>query len=243
MLLVCGCREQIVHNLNEPDVNKLLSALNEIQIEAQKIKQPDGQWSLAVDDADMVRAISYLSETKRLGTTRESLVQKPSMMSSREDQHFHYERALSREIEHTLMAIAGVLEARVHLNLPAVDPLFGKALNNQVGSASVLLIVEKNNPIPREQIAQLVAGAGGIAEKSVAILFSEVESSDQKIILASKNSNQAQVPSEQRSDLKLPGWSISKLLSNSKSSLVLAAVLSLLMGAWLLFSALRRSRV
>ena len=94
-------------------------------------------------------------------------------MSSREQQRFQFERSLSSSIETTLSALDGVLDVRVHLNLPVSDPLFGKPVNSQdKGSASVLLITGSVFPNSNEQIASLVAGASGISSKNVSVLIS-----------------------------------------------------------------------
>jgi type III secretory pathway lipoprotein EscJ len=95
-------------------------------------------------------------------------------MSSREDQRFRYERALARELELTLHNIPYVLESRVHLNLPLVDPLFGQKLDNSSGSASVMLVVKKD-VVSRPEVASVVAGASGISFKDISIMVTVTE--------------------------------------------------------------------
>jgi len=170
--MLAACQEQILHNLSETEVNKILTRLDEISVAAEKVKQPDGSWGLSVPKADALKAIKYLNETRILPESGTALSERPSMITSREEQRFRYERAISREIELTLANIPGVLEARVHLNLPVVDPLFGQPLGNQRGTGSVLLVV-RDSSLSREQIAALVSGASGIPSDGVSVLFSQ----------------------------------------------------------------------
>ncbi len=96
------------------------------------------------------------------------------MLASREDQRFRYERSLSHEIELTLSNAPGVLESRVHLNLPAIDPIFGQPLGKKEGSGSVLLVV-RDAVLKREEVATLVAGASGVPEESISVLITSAE--------------------------------------------------------------------
>ncbi len=172
-IALLGCREQVVHNLNESDVNKLVTKLNDVGIDSQKTKQADGKWSLEVASDNALRAIQFIEEARLLRTDEQKLPQKSSMISSREDQRFQFERATSRELEATLTALSDVLEARVHLNMPPSDPVFGGRLANVKGSASVLMVVKTGFSVPTDDLKALVAGASGIDPQSVSILISE----------------------------------------------------------------------
>ena len=167
-----GCKEEIVHNLREAEVNKLITRLYEVQIESEKVKQADGNWALAVNESDAMRAISFLNDTRLVRPKGQSRTQSSSVVSSREDQRFQYERALSTEIERTLSTLDGVLEARVHLNLPPTDPIFGQPVRGIAGSASVLLVTEEQMSLERNAIAALVSGASGVDVQSISVLLS-----------------------------------------------------------------------
>lgn len=95
------------------------------------------------------------------------------MLSSREEQRFQFERALSRELESTLGALDGVFEARVHLNLPPIDPIFGQQLSPTKGTASVLLLVGADFSAHLTEISSMVAGASGIPIGGVSVLVSQ----------------------------------------------------------------------
>ena len=174
VLVTTACKEQILHNLNEAEANRYLTGLHDARIVAEKVKQADGHWALAVEQSDAVQAIKAL-EDRRLFRGEGAVPQKSSVISSREDQRFRFERALAREVENTLASIDGVLEARVHLNMPPTDPLFGTPLKNAVGSASVLLVVRADFGLPSDEIAQLVSGASGIERKAVSVLVNRAQ--------------------------------------------------------------------
>lgn len=173
MLLSCGCREQIVHNLSESEANRLLTRLHDSSIDAAKEHQTDGKWLISVDSTQSLEAIKFLDSARLLRDPAPSIEARSSMIASREEQRIRSENVLSQSIQDTLMSIDGVLEAHVHLNLPPSDPLFGYKLNGTSGSASVLLVVEENLRVAKEDIMGLVAGASGILAKDVTVLVSE----------------------------------------------------------------------
>ena len=73
-----------------------------------------------------------------------------------------------------MSAMLGVLEARVHLNLPETDPLFGTR-KESTGSGSVLLVVDARYVAKDEEISGLVSGAAGIPAAKVAVLKSQAQ--------------------------------------------------------------------
>lgn len=147
-----------------------MTHLADNSIVARKLRQADGTWALAVSDDQAIAALRALSAARML---RSLEVQEPegrSMLAGREEQRFRHERALSREIERTIATVPQVLETRVHLNLPVIDPLFGQRVDTREGSASVVVVVDRDGPA-REEIAQIVAGASGIPLASVTVMM------------------------------------------------------------------------
>lgn len=173
LLAISACKEQIIHNLSEREANRLLTHLHEADIAPEKVKQPDGQWAIAVSKGKALSAIKFLNDSRLFRETYPSAAKSSSVLSSRENQRFGYERALSSEIEATLSSMQGVLEARVHLNLPVVDPLFGKIVSEKSNiSGSVLIITGSNLNLNEEAIAKLVSGAAGIPAKNITVVIS-----------------------------------------------------------------------
>lgn len=170
--VLSACQEEILHDLSEREANKVLSHLSAARLGASKVPQADGRWAIAVQKDDMVSALSHVDTQRVLAARKgDSPVGKGSMIPSREDQRFRYERALSSSIEESLAAIPGVLEPRVHINVPNQDPLF-LTRDDQLGSGSVLLVVDDSFNANDDEISALVAGAAGIARESVRVLRS-----------------------------------------------------------------------
>lgn len=172
-----ACRDVIVHDLTESEANKMLTHLLNTRFDVKKEKQADGQWSLSLPQKESARAIKVLSDNRMLKQESNPLPSKNGLMSSREEQRFIYERALSREIEATLSAMAGVLQARVHLNLPVQDPFFGQNIDNSKSSASVLLVVG-NEIFAKTDIVSLVSGASGIPASAVSVITTRSNQSE-----------------------------------------------------------------
>lgn len=198
-LILTGCKEKIVHNLSENDANRYLARLDEISAGASKVKQPDGKWSISVDKTKAILAIKHLGDSRMLKSSDAPASEQSSLISSREDQRFKFERALSREIENTLASIEGVLEARVHLNLPGVDPILGHRLPASKGTGSVLLVIKKDFQLTTEMIADLVSGASGIETGQIAVLFN-LESSSIREPAVTPAPKEAVVPVQARAD-------------------------------------------
>ncbi len=161
-----------MHDLSEREANKVVSHLSAAHLEASKVLQADGRWAIAVDRDQMVLALSHL-DTQRVLAPRggDSLVSKSSMIPSREEQRFRYERALAASIEDSLSAIPGVLEPRVHINVPDEDPLF-PSQDLRLGSGAVLLVVDESFKASDGEISALISGAAGISRESVRVLKS-----------------------------------------------------------------------
>ncbi len=171
-LALTGCKEQIIHNLEEVDANRIVTALHSGGIEAEKKSQADGRWAIAVDDENSMSALQLLDDKRTIRAPIKASTIKGSMISSREAQKFEYERGLSQEIENTLRTLEGILEARVHLNLPTPDPLLGKDKDKQNGTGSVLVVARQNLVIDKLEIAKLVSGASGINSDRISVLIS-----------------------------------------------------------------------
>jgi type III secretion protein J len=173
---MAGCDEQIIHDLSERDANRIMSHLSASHLEADKVPQADGRWAISVARADMVPALRHL-DAQRLLISRDSAAlssSRGSIVPSREEQWFRYERSVSLSIEESIKALPGVLDARVHVNIPDQDPLFGSR-ENKKGSGSVLVVVDDRFKSSEDDIAALVGGAAGLSRDVVRVLRSSSE--------------------------------------------------------------------
>lgn len=178
LLVFSGCKEQIIHNLEEADANRIVTVLHDSGLDVEKKIQPDGRWSIAVPKDNSMMALRLLEDKRVLRAPSKSNILKGSVISSREAQKFEYERGLSREIENTLLSLDGVLDARVHLNLPTPDPLLGKVSGNLGGTGSVLMVVSQAMILNNSDIAGLVSGASGIPADKISVIQSKSAESD-----------------------------------------------------------------
>lgn len=176
-LTILGCREQILHNLPEARANDLMSNLHRAGFEVQKERQSDGLWSLSTSASSSIQAIQHLYEARLVREEFKLPETKSTFITSREDQHFRYERALSAELEATIARIPGLLEARVHLNLAKTDAYWGPDQKDKQGSASVLVIAHITS-VNTKDLAELVAGATGVSPERVSVLVNTLKPND-----------------------------------------------------------------
>lgn len=247
LMLLGGCDEQIVHDLSEREANRVLTVLADTDISAKRLKQPDGSWAVAVASGDAIKAIKMLSDQPKILDRKLTQQTNSSMISSRQDERFRFERSLSHEIETTLLSIPGVLESHVHLNLPVTDPLFGRPLAKQSGSASVLLVVRDNAPDSAE-VASLVSGAAGIPLSSIMVVLKKIDKPADLQNAGSQIIGRLEAPTEalsENSENKVEGngggalrldWSI----TSQRTALMIA--LLLLAAGSLGFISIRRNR-
>lgn len=176
LFLITGCDEQILHDLAEQDANRVVSRLSSGNLPAKKVAQSDGRWAISVSKGFVVKALTYLETTRVLSPrgTSSTVSTKGGFVPSRDEQRFRYERSVALSIEDSLGAMRGVLEARVHLNLPENDPLFGTRKESS-GSGSVLLVTDSDFSAKDEEVAALVSGAAGIPAAKVSVLRSRAE--------------------------------------------------------------------
>ncbi len=180
LCVVSACDEQILHDLSEHEANKVLSRLHIGSLSAEKILQSDGRWAIAVDESQVVPALTFLDSNRVLAqrTSNAPSASKGGIVPSREEQWFRYERSVAVSIEESLSTIRGVLEVRVHLNLPEKDPLFGTK-SKETGSGSVLLVVDDRYEATASDVARLVSGAAGIPDSHISVLQSRHAQSEQ----------------------------------------------------------------
>lgn len=197
ILLFCGCKEEIVHGVGEGDANRIVTHLNDSGIAAEKKVEPTGNWSISVDNENSIRAIKIITASRIIRDGDFGEDNKSSLVASREEQKFKHERGLSKEIEKTLLNIPQVLEARVHLNRAVTDPILGRPVGEDQGSASVLLLVDAGREVPRGEIANLIAGASGIPSTKISVIVAEeprdLTPSTPEMLKAAPDFNQADV--------------------------------------------------
>ena len=126
---LAGCKVGVYSNLDEQEANKMMAALTAQAVVASKERVGDSGWQLQVEEGDLPRALDVLRDA---GLPNDRFVsmgdmfQKQGLVSTPAEERMRYIYALSQELSRTLNQIDGVVAARVHVVVPANDPLSEK---------------------------------------------------------------------------------------------------------------------
>jgi type III secretion protein J len=138
-LLLAGCGIELYSNLTEQDANEIIAELSRGSIRASKESADGKTWSVRVSEGDMPRSLERLKAAalpREKKATMGELFQKDRLVSTPSEERVRYVYAVSEELSRTLSQIDGVVTARVHVVIPANDPL---ATRVQPSSASVFI--------------------------------------------------------------------------------------------------------
>lgn len=183
---LAGCTgEDLLHGLDERQVNEVLVALGEGGVRGEKDREDgaEGTWRISVPkaSADVARRIladRALPRTRPPGFSE--VFAKGSMVPSPTEEHALYLHALAGELARSVESIDGIVAARVHVGLPEPDPL--RAGERPPPRASVLAkcraaaceAVRGQEP----GIRALVAGAvDGLDPAAVSVVIAEAAAS------------------------------------------------------------------
>ncbi|CAE6842140.1 hypothetical protein R69927_07033 [Paraburkholderia domus] len=162
LLFLVGCRTSLFEGLDEDQANRIVAALSHHGINGYKERNADRTWNISVDDADAVVATELASAyaLPRGGHANlGDLFSRQGLISSPEEDRVRYVYGLSQELSDTLEKMDGVLLARVHIVLPAKDPM--DPVQDTLPSASVMMRYRSdyNIELMRDKIRALVAGS------------------------------------------------------------------------------------
>ncbi|MFN9028982.1 MAG: type III secretion system inner membrane ring lipoprotein SctJ [Betaproteobacteria bacterium] len=139
-LVVSGCKTELYSDMTQAEANEMLMVLAEASIEASKVLGGDKLWKIEVDKADLARAVRAL---RSQGLPRErfasmgEVFKREGLVSSPSEERVRLMYAMQQELSNTLSRIDGVITARVHVAIPANDPL---ASNIKPASAAVQVL-------------------------------------------------------------------------------------------------------
>lgn len=174
--LLSGCAVPVAAALDELDANRVVVALDQAGIDAAKEADPatEGKFRVTVTRDDVGRALAAMREEELPRPKARGVLDatdRGQLVPSQAAEHAQLVAGLAGELEKTLGSIDGVLAARVHLNLPAREPL--RDAPPSQATASVLLEHRGTTPpLAPESIQRLVAGgAPGVAPADVAVIF------------------------------------------------------------------------
>ncbi len=168
--LLSACSVEVQHQLTEKEANEILVLLERRGIPTQKVKEEGGReltWTIAVPKAHAATAALLLKENElpRPRSPGFEIFNRGSLIPTATEERAMFLQALAGELSRTLSSVDGILDARVHINIPQSDDLSDKAARPEP-SASVLIryrvtpdAAKKAAPLTEEQIQSLVARA------------------------------------------------------------------------------------
>jgi type III secretion protein J len=166
----------VAGGLDEGQANRIVLALDRAGVGSEKETDPvtEGRYRVVVERDEAPRAITAMRAEDLPAPASLGLLDsmgKGALLPSRLAEHAQFLAGLSGELERTLLAIEGMLSARVHVSLPENDPLReGPRLKP---TASVLLQHRgATPPIDVHEVKRIVAGAApGLAPDDVAVVM------------------------------------------------------------------------
>jgi type III secretion protein J len=139
IVLLTACKEEVYSHLSERDVNAMMLTLLKSGVSAEKRLVADNSFSLMVDESQIALAIEVLTAN---GQPQESyaamndIFSGNAMVATPTEERVRYLYGMEQSLAKTLSQIDGVLVARVHVVVPANDPL---AVAQKPASTSVFL--------------------------------------------------------------------------------------------------------
>ncbi|CAN7148551.1 MULTISPECIES: type III secretion system inner membrane ring lipoprotein SctJ [unclassified Variovorax] len=124
-----GCKVALYSNLNEQEANEIVAALANEGIDSSKARLEGSNWQVDVEEGRLSRALDVLRNQGLPGERYSSMgevFRKQGLVSTPSEERMRYIYAVSQELSQTLRNVDGVVAARVHVVIPANDPLSEK---------------------------------------------------------------------------------------------------------------------
>lgn len=153
-LLLAGCKVELYSGLSEQEANEMLAALGGEHIQASKERLDNNEWQVQTDEGQLPAALSVLRAQglpKARTTTMGDVFQKQGLVSTPSEERMRYIFAVSQELSQTLRSVDGVVDARVHVVVPANDPL-----NDKVRPSSAAVFIKYRPDVDMRLLAPTI---------------------------------------------------------------------------------------
>jgi len=176
-LVVSGCSVPVVAGLDDGDASQVVVALGQSGVPAEKDRDPnkEGTYRVVVARDDASTALAVLVEAGLPPRQSPGILEalgKGSLVPSRAAEHARVVTGTGDELERSLRGLDGVLSARVHLGVPAHDPL---ALDEKAPLATASVLIRHRGatpPVAVGEVQRLVAGAvPGLSPDQVSVVM------------------------------------------------------------------------
>jgi len=170
-VLLAGCEEvPLWTGAAEGEANRAVAALDRAGVAAHK-SGASGQWTVSVARDDVARAVTTLGDESLPRREAQGVAETYAgggLLRGVAEEALRAEHARAGEIARTLMALDGVLDARVHVAAPEGDALSGDEARVRPRASVLLRCSEEVDPAA---VQRLVAGAvAGLRPEDVAVV-------------------------------------------------------------------------
>ena len=151
---LAGCKVALYSGLNEQEANEIVAALSAEGISAAKERVEGNNWEVQVDEGRLGTALDVL-RAQGLPHDRYAsmgdVFQKQGLVSTPAEERMRYIYAVSQELSQTLRNVDGVVAARVHVVIPANDPL-----SDRVRPSSAAVFIKHRSDVDLRLLAPAV---------------------------------------------------------------------------------------
>jgi len=176
-----ACSRELHHDLTEAQANEILVLLDANGVPADKAREPshEGRWRVEVpadQTSDSLRILQTAGLPRRDVGVQDPLAERSSLIPLAGEERLRVATTTGRRLESSLMAVDGVVDARVHLVLPDVPRLVTARRPDAHAKASVLVKVRPTHrdALDEARVRTLVAGGvEGLAPQDVSAVIVE----------------------------------------------------------------------
>lgn len=139
VLLLAACQTELYDGQTDRSVNEMIAVLASSGIEARRVRGEDGLYGITVPRSEFARAVTLLSERGLPRQQRGGLAEAfpdTGIVSTPFQERARFMNAISQELAVSLTGVAGVVDARVHVNVPEDQPLS----NEKIASTASVFI-------------------------------------------------------------------------------------------------------
>lgn len=176
-LLLGGCNDgTILSSLNQRQSNEVLAALHKHQIQAVKIPQGKGLFTISVPEEQSRHAIHILQEYHLPSNERieiAGIFPSDSLIASPQSEKARLISAIEQRLEQSLLSFDAVTEARVHLSYPLSGPGSAKK-QPEIPRASVLIYhsgIEDEVQFTRDIQLFVMNAFNGLTDETVSVIL------------------------------------------------------------------------
>lgn len=119
-----ACQKELYQDLSEQQVNEMLALLLKYEMQAEKVSQGKGLFTLTIEEKQLIQALEILNKNnlpRPNYTNLGEIFKGDGMISSATEENARMAYAISQELTNTFAQIDGVLTARVHIVLGGID--------------------------------------------------------------------------------------------------------------------------